>query len=496
MVLYTYYNAGSSGTWAIDSITYNGVAMTQGASQNAQAWYSKSSVWYLANPTAGTANIVITYNASVDYGKGWYVGAFEGVDQVSPVGGTNGIYDAAASTSESISVTTIINNSLLIGGFGSDSKTISAGSGTAITASSGTNYGMMYGTSYVSPAGSSSLNVTLDSSGGELGLVAIAAKPADTSFYVKTGTYTGNGGTSGTRAITGIGFQPKAVFVWSADTVEKMSPAFSFQSAITGLGSNLAYLGENSWSTNTVADRFQSFDSDGFTIAKGSGSTAGLKTLNKDTVVFNYLALGGDDIVSGTYAGNATDNRSITGVGFQPIWVLTMGGGNHSMMKFNSSGASTDTSSYTYNAANVANGIQALQADGFQVGTLAGVNASATNYYFIAVKAGQNVYQNEYSGNATDNRNITGVGFTPDLVFIKSEAARNFALRSSDHSGDLSKYYRSSGFAANYIQSFNSDGFQVGNAADINTSADVLCYIAFQTGSGSSPNTTNFFLMM
>lgn len=304
------------------------------------------------------------------------------------------------------------------------------------------------------------------------------------ALSVKVGTYTGNGATSGTRAITGIGFQPKFVFVWSADTVE-IYPAFSFQSAITGLGSNIAFWGENGWASGgTTYDRFQSFDSDGFTIACGSGTSASWKALNKNTVTFYYLALGGSDVFTGNYTGDGTDNRSITGVGFQPGLVWTMGGSDHAFHKVTGSGASTDTSSSWHNVADVANGIQALESDGFQVGTYTTgartVNVSGRVYYYLAVKDSADFSSGQYTGNGSDNRDITAPGFQPNFVWIKGTSTQNGVLRSSDMSGDNSKFYRSSGFQANRIQSILSNGFQIGTEAEVNTSSATYTWNAIK----------------
>ncbi len=296
---------------------------------------------------------------------------------------------------------------------------------------------------------------------------------------IATGTYTGTGGTSGTRSITGIGFKPKFVLVWSDDTAE-IYPAFSYESALAGLGNNIAFLGENGWGTATVSDRFQSFDANGFTFSIGSSATAGNKPLNKNAATFYYLAIGGPDIVTGSFTGNGVDNRNITGVGFLASLILSMGGTQHSVMRFLSTGATTDLTSYTYNAADVADQIQTITDDGFQVGTAVQSNANAVVQYWMAIKSGPKFFQSQFVGNATDNRAITEPGFQPNFVYLKANGIRNFGLRSSNHSGDLSKFYRSSGFAANYIQSLDATGFTIGNAADINTNAETVRYFALQ----------------
>jgi hypothetical protein len=309
---------------------------------------------------------------------------------------------------------------------------------------------------------------------------------------VKVGTYTGNGATSGTRAITGIGFQPKFVFVWSGDTGE-IYPVFSIDSAIAGLGACYGYWGENAWvSGNTTVDRFNSFDADGFTIACGSSSSASFKALNKNAVTFYYLALGGSDIYTGNYTGNGSDNRNITGVGFQPELVFLMGGSQHQVYKTSSTGNTTDLGLYCFHYDNPTNTIQALQSDGFQVGTASPVNANSVVYYYMAVKSSADIKSGTFTGNATDNRDITGVGFQPDFVMLKGSSGNNQypSIRSSDHSGDTAKKYRASGFNANMIQSFISDGFQVGSDSHANGSGVVYHYLAIKTPSGGGGGPT------
>ncbi len=119
------------------------------------------------------------------------------------------------------------------------------------------------------------------------------------SLRVATGTYIGNGGTTGTRVITGIGFQPKVIFVWS----NKVSvsgyfggPNWFTDTIQSGLGSALATFGENGIATASTYDRFQSLDTDGFTIVKGSNSAESF--LNDNTVQYYYLALGGSNVSS------------------------------------------------------------------------------------------------------------------------------------------------------------------------------------------------------
>jgi hypothetical protein len=313
------------------------------------------------------------------------------------------------------------------------------------------------------------------------------------ALQVATGTYVGTGGTSGSRSITGVGFQPKFVLVWSSDTVE-IYPAFTFESALTGLGDSFGFWGENSWvfgAPYTTHDRFTSLDADGFTFLIGSSTTASTKALNKSGTNFYYVCLGGDDIFTSSYVGNGADNRNITGVGFESKWIFMMLGAQHQVMKFPSAGLLTDITSFTYNGADITNAIQQIQADGFQVGNANQTNQTGQTCYYMCIKDSASIFQGEYAGNNSDNRDITGVGFQPDFVLLKSAAARNSAFRSADPAGDLTKYYRSVGLFANYVQSLDVDGFQIGNATDINASSTTVRYVAFiDGGAGGGPTSS------
>lgn len=303
------------------------------------------------------------------------------------------------------------------------------------------------------------------------------------ALNVKVGTYTGNGATSGTRAITGIGFQPKFMLVWTADTGE-IYPVWCVDTAITGLGACGSFFGENGWFTVATADRFNSFDADGFTIACGSQTGASLKALNKNAITYYYLALGGTDVHTSSYTGNGSDNRNITGVGFQPEFVLTHGGSQHHCFKLAASGISTDTSSQFWFTSDASNMIQALQSDGFQVGTANQANINGVVYYYVAVKASADFVSGQYTGNGSDPRDITAVGFQPDFILIKGTGAQECAFRSSDNAGDVTKYYRSSGMVANLVQSFLSNGFQLGSSSIVNSNTVVYTYLAIKTPSG------------
>ena len=107
-----------------------------------------------------------------------------------------------------------------------------------------------------------------------------------------------------------------------------------------------------------------------------------------------------------------------------------------------------------------------------------------------------------YTGNATDNRAIAGVGFKPDVVIVKGNTAQTAAIRTSTMSGDVSKPMAgATAQLADVIQSLDADGFTVGLNARVN-SADVgyewmafraqegLLKVGSYTGNGTSQSVT------
>lgn len=190
----------------------------------------------------------------------------------------------------------------------------------------------------------------------------------------------------------------------------------------------------------------------------------------------------------GTYTGNGADSRSITGVGFQPDVVLIKGAGSTELVMRTStmSGDLTDDMGTTSTAFQ-ANRVQALEADGFQIGTDARVNSDTIVYYYVALKddGSGDLKVSTYTGDGTDNRSITGVGFQPTAVIFAPEGAStsgwNFAGADATSRVDTT--------AANLIQAFESDGFQVGSGT-ANTNLNIIHYVAIKNTSGVSKVST------
>jgi hypothetical protein len=185
---------------------------------------------------------------------------------------------------------------------------------------------------------------------------------------LKVGSYTGNGSS---QSISGLGFSPEYVAVFAAgagNAVQRysgMTTSFQFDND-TGNAQRITALGAN-----------------GFTV--GNQSTVNANGTTYHWIAFNDSA-GIVDVSS--YTGNNTDSRNIAGVGFRPEYVLGRAN-DTSTGRLGAHRPATlpgDSTLRFNGSANVANAYQALQSDGFQVGTDTSVNASGVAYHYLAVR--------------------------------------------------------------------------------------------------------------
>lgn len=183
---------------------------------------------------------------------------------------------------------------------------------------------------------------------------------------------------------------------------------------------------------------------------------------------------------TGTYTGNGVDNRPITGLGFQPDGVIIKAATAQYAVMRTSTMAGDLTKAFVGGTALEANVIQSLDVDGFTLGTDARVNANGVAYHWIAFKAiAGEITFGSYTGDATDSRDIAGLGFQPDLVFLLPASTQNAAARFSSQTGDASFYFSAAAAFADGIQAFNADGFQVGTT--VNAGATVYHYVAWKS---------------
>jgi Tfp pilus assembly protein PilW len=303
-----------------------------------------------------------------------------------------------------------------------------------------------------------------------------ATATATVASWIVTGSYTGDN--TDDRTISGIGFQPDIVLIRSAQTD---NPVIRTAQMPADRAKRLSTAGA------LAADLIQSFTADGFVIG-------GNNEVNRNNRTFHYVAMKtGAHVASGTYTGTGVDNRNITGVGFDPDWAITIADGED---VFRPAGIGGDAS-FVIDAGNsVTNRIQGLIADGFQIGSNNDVNQNGRAYYWVAFDVTSDVKVGSYTGNGVDNRDITGLGIDPKVVWVKRSATSAGRWLTDTVAPDSSLFWDASNPNANRIQALIADGFEVGSNAQVNANGATYYYLALSdtTASGSGAASVSWAL--
>lgn len=194
-------------------------------------------------------------------------------------------------------------------------------------------------------------------------------------------------------------------------------------------------------------------------------------------------AFPGTRVATGTYTGNAVDNRSITGVGFAPDVVIVKAA-TADIGVISTATMLGDTSKPLNGAtALVANRIQSLTANGFTIGTDVTVNRNATVYYWTALKtSAASSVVGTYSGSGSA-KSIDTVGFQPHFVAVFSAGAHIAVERFAGMSRTYA--YGSNTGVTTGVTGFSSSGFSVGTDAAVNANGTTYHYLAL-TSNGNN----------
>jgi len=302
------------------------------------------------------------------------------------------------------------------------------------------------------------------------------------------GTYTGDG--TDNRNITGLGISPELLFVKNDNSATAIN-----KRAVLSTNQHLGDLASfPSDPLTDLSNYIQQLQTNGFQV----GSSGGVNETGMTMYWFGFSGVPPQPAGNGTYtmaAGSYTGTGSaitISNIGFAPDLVLVKDNAANSMV-FRTSLMAGDTTLYLANAAStIAGSISSLTSDGFTIGTHASTNTSANTYYWQAFG---NAYRPDtrkgaadfaigsyYSGGA-DNTNVIGVPFQMDFVATKRLAAASGAFRTSSQTGDISSFFSNTAEANNTIQSFNSDGFQIGTNSSVSGLGSHVRWFGFKNSS-------------
>jgi hypothetical protein len=291
------------------------------------------------------------------------------------------------------------------------------------------------------------------------------------SFAQVTCVYGSYTGTGSAQTISGIGFTPAVVIVkgGSGDTYVKTS--------------SMASTSSRAWADNggLVTNAITGFTGTGFSVGPASGGA------NTSSTTYYFLAISSSftGMRTGSYTGNNSGTRNITLSGNPlarfSIIIPTSGGGAVACVD-------GGVYSYGYNAVSGSgngNGSGSVSTTGMDV--YGAFNSSSVTYHYVAfVNAAGQSNGNSYSGNNNDNRNYTGLGLDPKTVFIFRQGDTDVKWKNGKISTDNTLFFTASASSSNLIQSFISDGFQLGSSAEVNGLGDTYYFMGLG-GASVSP---------
>jgi len=275
---------------------------------------------------------------------------------------------------------------------------------------------------------------------------------------VVTGSYIGDG-TAG-RPIAGVGFQPDWVVVRTTSTQEAVTRTS------TMIGPNSKGFGRSA----PAGNRITSLDADGFTVGTNS-------RVNRDGWDYHYVAVQqtSTTVSVGSYVGDGTTSRSVTGLAHQPEVVVLIPTGTHEPVQRIAPDALTRP---FRSGGGVANSVVSFDPTGFTVGDDASSNNSGETYHYVALTTSAGTIETGgYVGTRTQ-MSITGVGFQPEWVEVRGDENRKANQKMSTLAGNLSVNFDSSSTRNQGIRTLDSDGFTIGRSRAVNNTGQTYYWLA------------------
>jgi len=282
------------------------------------------------------------------------------------------------------------------------------------------------------------------------------------------GTYVGNG-TS--KTINNIGFQPDVILVKAASSEDGWVATNTMN-----IGYCKSLDGTNILQTGIIS----STNANGFVVGSSAQS-------NSNGITYHFICFKtGTMLSTGSYTGNGGATKGITGLGFQPemVWIFSDDNSTNSQAFLGIASNTQRGVRWSDGGYTGTNGIWSYDSDGFTAGSY--YNTTSKTYHYVAFnESGTTFREDNYAGSGFDNTNITlaSTAFRPDFLLITNSAnLGSVNIKFKHNSGDITFPAANAGSTSNLIQSFNADGFQVGNATAVNWAGVSYTYAAFAGG--------------
>ena len=293
------------------------------------------------------------------------------------------------------------------------------------------------------------------------------------NLRIKVGSYTGTG--SDNNAITSVGFPPDLVIVKTSGQHPMIKTKSMYGDLAQYFGTALA----------GIANTIQELTATGFVV----GTDA---TVNTGATTYYYVAIqmlsGQSYMRTGAFYGNGADNYNYTdaGIAFTPD-IAYIKANTTQQATLRTASITTDNSFHVIATADASNEIQSILANGFQVGS-SGRSNSLNQYmhYFVAKHLSKVITSGVYTGTGA-SQSITGLGFAPDIVFVKNTSTGVMVMKTTTMGTNVSMGMSNSASGTTNITSLDTDGFTVGAGTDANANGLTHYYIAFKAGDFNAP---------
>jgi len=323
----------------------------------------------------------------------------------------------------------------------------------------------------------------------------------DPSAHFNSILWSGNGNDD--RNLTGVGFAPD--WIW----IQARTGSHNNYMYDTTRGANNQLITQATNAEQTIANKLQAFQSDGFQVGsndetnkststyvawnwKANGGTTSSNTDGSITTTVQANTTAGFSIV--TYTGNATDNATIGhGLGATPEWVIiknrassidwaighkSIFGNNAENLRFTTgAAASADDAAGSHFSRNAPSSTVITLGDGSDGDFSTDTNRAETHvaYCFTSIK-GYSKF-GSYTGNGATPGPFVYTGFKPAWVMIKrTSGTSNWEIHDNKRPG------------------FNPNDFLLADSSNAeNTGADAIDFLSngFKCNTGSRDNTNH-----
>ncbi len=187
------------------------------------------------------------------------------------------------------------------------------------------------------------------------------------------------------------------------------------------------------------------------------------------------------EFASGCYHGTGTGHRLVP-VPFQPAIVLIKRTDTRTMV-WKSDRFTTDTQSPSERVGPVPDAILTFTPSGFLVGTSDFVNSAHDEFCWYAWRTGTHIKTGSYLGDGTALRDITGLGFAPDIVIVQRDQVRRARIRLTSTAPldrNAPPWSDLAAAGGHRIVALLPDGFRVSDDGDTNEAGGTYYWLAFK----------------